>query len=472
MTYDAVGNILSMTANIPNAATQYSGVTNYSYQDNRSQLSLEQSTRNNGYNHIFEYDTMGNPTVFAGITKSYNSKNQYITGGFAYDANGNPTTYKNHTLTFDPENRMTSFGNILSAGYTGGGLRAWKQSASGRTYFLYSGNSPVCELNNSGDVVAVDTFGPTGLLARREGSSTQGNSKFYTFDPQGNVSLTLNANGSVTSIHLYDAFGKSLYGAAEFPYSFGAQYGYYTDQDTGLQLLGHRYYDSEDGRFVTRDPIGYAGGMNLYSYVQNNPVNMIDPSGYCSIGTKSWWQNLKEGRYFGTTQGESAQGWYAQKSVEHPWNPAYWIGGTLSSLWTPDTYMETVATLSGAYELRGFGVAAKIIQGSGGAGKVYGLVEFGTSKVDYIGQTINVSARETYWRSIYPNHELVVMAENLSKVEADGVEQVFIEGYGGPNGISCGNSNRGTLFNKINKINPKRPYYITATDAAYNILLK
>lgn len=47
----------------------------------------------------------------------------------------------------------------------------------------------------------------------------------------------------------------------------------------GLQLLTHRYYDPSTGRFLTRDPISYAGGINLYSYVQNNPINFIDPLG-------------------------------------------------------------------------------------------------------------------------------------------------------------------------------------------------
>ncbi len=44
-------------------------------------------------------------------------------------------------------------------------------------------------------------------------------------------------------------------------------------------LMGHRYYDPGTGRFLTRDPIGYGGGMNLYGYADGNPVNESDPSG-------------------------------------------------------------------------------------------------------------------------------------------------------------------------------------------------
>ena len=63
------------------------------------------------------------------------------------------------------------------------------------------------------------------------------------------------------------------------PVGFGGQYGYYHDFQ-GRYLLGHRYYDSYTGRFVTRDPIGYGGGINLYGFTGNNPVNRSDPSGF------------------------------------------------------------------------------------------------------------------------------------------------------------------------------------------------
>jgi len=47
----------------------------------------------------------------------------------------------------------------------------------------------------------------------------------------------------------------------------------------GLILLGQRYSDPATGRFLTRDPIGYEGGINVYAYTGNNPVNGIDPTG-------------------------------------------------------------------------------------------------------------------------------------------------------------------------------------------------
>ena len=87
----------------------------------------------------------------------------------------------------------------------------------------------------------------------------------------------------------YDAYGVlrqdyGLYstGAAPAhtdPVGFGGQWGNYTDTETGLLCLTHRYYDPGIGRFINRDPIDYAGGINLYGYAGNNPVNEMDPSG-------------------------------------------------------------------------------------------------------------------------------------------------------------------------------------------------
>ncbi|MDE2127875.1 MAG: RHS repeat-associated core domain-containing protein [Armatimonadetes bacterium] len=69
-------------------------------------------------------------------------------------------------------------------------------------------------------------------------------------------------------------------GTATDPYSgFGSQYGYYSDSETGLQLLGYRYYDPAEGRFVNRDPIGMAGGVNVYGYVRNDPPVFVDGRG-------------------------------------------------------------------------------------------------------------------------------------------------------------------------------------------------
>jgi RHS repeat-associated protein len=214
-------------------------------------------------------------STFKGSTKSYNSKNQQTGTGFVYDGNGNPTTYNGATLTFDPENRMTAYGSVLTAGYNGGGLRGWKQNSSARTYFLYDGIVPVVELNSSGSVIATNTFGASGLISR----NASGTSVFYSFDSEGNVTQRADAGGNVLSNYFFAAHGVMLSGSLTEPFGYKAQVGYYTDIETGLQLLTHRFYDPNTGRFLTRDPIDYDGGINLYAYTTNNPVNAVDPLG-------------------------------------------------------------------------------------------------------------------------------------------------------------------------------------------------
>lgn len=272
--YDGAGNRTQLTASFPGSAW-LGGVTDYQY-DGKDQLTQEQTTRGGGLADTFGYDAAGNPTSFRSQAKAYNANNQRTGAGYAHDHNGNPTTYGGTSLSFDPENRLTSYGAAMTAGYRGDGLRAWKESAQGRTYYLYDGTLPVVELDAAGAVTAANTFGGAALVSRRSGTQ----STFYAFDPQGSVSQRMDAGGAVVSSHLFDAHGGELTAPGGDPFGYGAQWGYYTDRETGLQLLTHRYYDPQAGRFLTRDPIGYRGGINLYAYVTNSPTGFIDPYGF------------------------------------------------------------------------------------------------------------------------------------------------------------------------------------------------
>jgi RHS repeat-associated protein len=67
-------------------------------------------------------------------------------------------------------------------------------------------------------------------------------------------------------------------------FGYRAQWGGYTDSETGLVLQGHRFYDPATGTWLTRDPIGQAGGVNVYGYVGGDPVNWGDPRGLDRVG--------------------------------------------------------------------------------------------------------------------------------------------------------------------------------------------
>jgi RHS repeat-associated protein len=289
MAHNGLGDLTTLTASMP-GHTAYAGTTTFSYDSisgigTREQLTQEASGRNGSYTNNFAYDGgsytastgAGNPTSMRGTSHSFNSDNELTNTGFSYDGNGNPTTYSSTGLSFDPENRLTSVSGALTAAtYNGFGQRVTKEPSSSTTYYLYDGGEPVLEENSSGTVTATNTFGANGLLSR----NTSSGSTFYTFDQQGNTAQRLDSSQNVLTSHIYDSFGNGASsGSFTDPFGFGAQYGYYTDQETGLILCTNRYYDPGQGRWLTRDPIGFAGGINLYGYVGNDPMDGIDPLG-------------------------------------------------------------------------------------------------------------------------------------------------------------------------------------------------
>ena len=155
---------------------------------------------------------------------------------------------------------------------------------------MFDGSQSVAELDSQGNVLSSTLYGADGLEGRGTADTLA-----QTYDPQGNaVEAVGRAVGTlqgvrVSNVYAYDAFGGYRQFIADGaspsapvsydPVGFGGQFGYYHDL-RDRYLLGHRYYDSYTGRFVTRDPIGYGGGINLYGFTGNNPVNESDPSGF------------------------------------------------------------------------------------------------------------------------------------------------------------------------------------------------
>lgn len=103
------------------------------------------------------------------------------------------------------------------------------------------------------------------------------------------------------------------------------------------------------------DPVGYLDSMNLYIYVDGNPLNFIDPLGLCK-GDKwanmPWWEKLEKGYYYGAGIGEESAYDWAEHSVKGElwyervyYETTGWAGGFFSSFWTPETWMATATTV-------------------------------------------------------------------------------------------------------------------------------
>ena len=74
------------------------------------------------------------------------------------------------------------------------------------------------------------------------------------------------------------------------PLRFGGQWGCRTDNELGLVRMGYRDFYPKGGVFLSRDPIGYAGGMSLSTLCQGDPVNQVDPLGLDQYGPGYWSQ--------------------------------------------------------------------------------------------------------------------------------------------------------------------------------------
>lgn len=113
-----------------------------------------------------------------------------------------------------------------------------------------------------------------------------GNFNYFVVDGLNSVRLLLNGAGTETARYEHDEFGNQLAktGTGSSSKTYVGGLGVHDDAaDTHLLYMRARYYASDLGRFINRDPIGIAGGLNTFTYVSNSPTNFVDPSGYAPL---------------------------------------------------------------------------------------------------------------------------------------------------------------------------------------------
>jgi RHS repeat-associated protein len=152
-------------------------------------------------------------------------------------------------------------------------------NSSGITKFVYDGADVVRDLDGSGSTIADYLNGPG--IDNKIRQTSGGASSYFVTDHLGTTRALTDASGNVTSSLSYDSFGNINSGSVPTRYTYT---GREADADTGLLYYRARWYEPKEGRFISEDPIGLSGGINLYAYVRNNPQRWQDPMGEDILG--------------------------------------------------------------------------------------------------------------------------------------------------------------------------------------------
>ena len=148
-------------------------------------------------------------------------------------------------------------------------------------------------------------------LARVDGTGPLQKIRYYHNDLNGLPEQLTEADGHNVWQATYRVWGNTLEEVRE-PYYIEEQnlrfQGQYLDRETGLHFNTFRFYDPDVGRFTTPDPIGLAGGGNLYQYAPN-PIGWMDPWGWACSATQ---------RRQNKTNGKAAENLVHQKLLKNP----------------------------------------------------------------------------------------------------------------------------------------------------------
>jgi RHS repeat-associated protein len=201
---------------------------------------------------------------------------------YTHDANGNITGISDMVLTYNQNNRLISVeeDSVTLGEYTYNGLgqRIIKEVDGVTTVFHYDfdGNI-IAESNESGNFDKEYLYRSSSRLALVDVST--GEIYYYGNDQFGTPEILTDSTNTVVWEAVYDPFGEADVNPNSTVVSNFRLPGQYYDSETGLHYNYHRYYDPKTGRYLKADPIGLEGGMNLFLYAENNPVNSVDPLG-------------------------------------------------------------------------------------------------------------------------------------------------------------------------------------------------
>ncbi|ERJ11757.1 RHS repeat-associated core domain-containing protein [Haloplasma contractile] len=287
----------------------------YEYQPHVLKENLTNNTRIKEFTYVYKTDedvqNGGWKDQLKSVTVTeYSNSSNNESYSMTYDHQGNPETYKDYDLewfgrqleTIKIKDTSTTY---VSYKYNDSGFRTSKTVGNVTTNYFLEGDSVLYESDGSYEIYF--TYDVDGQLIsfyydENKDDHVRGHEYYYIRNIQGDIVKIVDDSGDVLVEYKYDAWGNILdtvdntdFDLAKMnPYRYR---GYHYDEETGWYYLNSRYYNPEIGRFINADDSqillmtrGEVLSHNLYAYSMNNPVMMVDPSGY-------WpnWNNIGEG---------------------------------------------------------------------------------------------------------------------------------------------------------------------------------
>lgn len=263
----------------------------------------------------YTYDKVGNRlTEDKGDTKTtydYNGLDQVTTSTtwkdgtaqenkqYAYDKNGNEIGQTNGKTgeilyrTYDAENRLTEVSvnkdgknSIVQQNrYNGDGQRIQRVEGDQTTNYYYQDGVVSYTTDGKGEQTSQDLLGTDGNVIGTQ-RYTGNDAAYYVYnkDVQGSTTNLVKDDGKADVSYRYEDFGETTSVGENTSGNETCYTGGRYDETTGLYYLNARYYNPEDGRFLSEDT--YRGETNepdmqhLYAYCADNPINYVDPSGH------------------------------------------------------------------------------------------------------------------------------------------------------------------------------------------------
>lgn len=276
-TYDAAGRLTGLTNQKSNATV----LSTYSYALDAlgNQLSVNKT------------EPLAPALTGKNIAYTYDNENRLTQAGStanSYDANGNLIARGSDTFSYDYNDRLIQSnmgGENDQYTYDGLGNRLIrvKEGVTTRYVLDISGtlSNVLAETDGSGTITVYYIHG-LGLIAK---ILPNGAPYYYHYDSRGSTIALTDSTQNQTDAYAYDSFGSvaNSTGSTPNPFKYVGGYGV-MDEGNGLKYIRARYYSPELGRFITKDPItgkeGDSQSLNRYVYALNNPVRLVDVSGF------------------------------------------------------------------------------------------------------------------------------------------------------------------------------------------------